>query len=89
MYASAALPPIVDAQKRDILTNNHVVGHADDITAILQDRRNFKGTLIGTDPATDVAVVKITPDQQHLRFAGISGSKASPVGAAGRRGRWA
>ncbi|ULU25445.1 Do family serine endopeptidase [Dyella terrae] len=50
---------IVDAAKGYILTNNHVVGGADDITVTLQDGRDFKGKLVGTDPDTDVAVVKI------------------------------
>jgi Do/DeqQ family serine protease len=50
---------IVDAAKGYILTNNHVVGGADDITVTLQDGRDFKGKLVGNDPATDVAVVKI------------------------------
>lgn len=69
---------IVDAQKGYILTNNHVVGNADDITVTLQDGRNFKGTLIGTDPATDVAVVKITPD--HLQALPIADSSQLRVG---------
>ncbi|SFS09074.1 serine protease DegQ [Dyella sp. OK004] len=50
---------IVDAAKGYVLTNNHVVGGADDITITLQDGRDFKGKLIGTDPDTDVAVVQI------------------------------
>jgi serine protease DegQ len=50
---------IVDATKGYVLTNNHVVGGADDITVTLQDGRNFKGQLVGTDPDTDVAVVQI------------------------------
>jgi len=50
---------IVDAGKGYVLTNNHVVAGADDITVTLQDGRNFKGKLIGTDPDTDVAVVQI------------------------------
>ncbi|MFC4763883.1 Do family serine endopeptidase [Dyella koreensis] len=50
---------IVDAAKGYVLTNNHVVGGADDITVTLQDGRDFKGKLIGTDPDTDVAVVQI------------------------------
>ncbi|BDU19963.1 Do family serine endopeptidase [Dyella sp. GSA-30] len=50
---------IVDAAKGYVLTNNHVVGGADDISVTLQDGRNFKGKLIGTDPETDVAVVQI------------------------------
>ena len=50
---------IVDAAKGYVLTNNHVVGGADDITVSLQDGRNFKGKLVGADPDTDVAVVQI------------------------------
>jgi Do/DeqQ family serine protease len=50
---------IVDAAKGYVLTNNHVVRGADDITVTLQDGRNFKAKLIGTDPDTDVAVVQI------------------------------
>ncbi|HEX5657379.1 MAG TPA: Do family serine endopeptidase [Polyangiales bacterium] len=42
-----------------ILTNNHVVEHASRITVKLQDGRHFAGKVVGTDPATDLAVVKI------------------------------
>ncbi|MBL8074947.1 MAG: DegQ family serine endoprotease [Nitrospira sp.] len=42
-----------------IITNNHVVGKADEIRVTLSDKREFKAKLIGTDPKTDVAVVKI------------------------------
>jgi serine protease Do len=42
-----------------ILTNNHVVKGADDIKVVLYDKREFKGKLVGTDPKTDLAVVKI------------------------------
>ena len=56
---------IVDAAKGYILTNNHVVAGADDISVTLQDGRTFKGKLIGTDPATDVAVVQIRADNLH------------------------
>ena len=69
---------IVDAAKGYILTNNHVVGGADDITVTLQDGRNFKGTLVGTDPATDVAVVKINADK--LQALPISDSSTLRVG---------
>jgi Do/DeqQ family serine protease len=54
---------IVDAAKGYVLTNNHVVQGADDITVTLQDGRNFKATIVGTDPATDVAVVKIPAER--------------------------
>jgi len=43
-----------------ILTNNHVVRDAADITVTLNDHRKFKATVVGTDPSTDVAVIKIS-----------------------------
>ncbi|MFZ5998457.1 MAG: DegQ family serine endoprotease [Nitrospirota bacterium] len=47
-----------------ILTNNHVVKDADEIKIKLSDKREFKGKVIGTDPKTDLAVIKI--DSNHL-----------------------
>jgi serine protease Do len=41
------------------VTNNHVIAHATEIEVMLQDRRTFKGKVIGADPQTDVAVVKL------------------------------
>ncbi len=46
-----------------ILTNNHVVGEADKITVILNDGREFEAELIGKDPDSDVAVIKIDGDE--------------------------
>ena len=69
---------IVDAAKGYILTNNHVVGGADDITVTLQDGRSFKGKLVGTDPATDIAVVKI--DADHLQALPLADSSTLRVG---------
>ena len=45
-----------------ILTNNHVVEGADELKVALADEREFKGKIIGTDPKTDVAVIKIEAD---------------------------
>ena len=42
-----------------ILTNNHVVDGATDVKVTLSDKREFKARVIGTDPKTDIAVVKI------------------------------
>ncbi|HEY9754890.1 MAG TPA: trypsin-like peptidase domain-containing protein [Oculatellaceae cyanobacterium] len=42
-----------------ILTNNHVVGNADKIKVTLNDKREFDGTVVGRDPFTDLAIVKI------------------------------
>jgi serine protease Do len=45
-----------------IITNNHVIAKADEIKVVLNDKREFKAKLIGTDPKTDVAVIKIKGD---------------------------
>jgi Do/DeqQ family serine protease len=49
---------IIDREGR-ILTNNHVVRDASDITVTLNDKRTFKAKVVGADPETDVAVIKI------------------------------
>ncbi len=45
-----------------IVTNNHVIDGADDIEVVLNDKRSFKATLVGTDPTTDIALIKIDAD---------------------------
>ncbi|MDR0893629.1 MAG: trypsin-like peptidase domain-containing protein [Mediterranea sp.] len=45
-----------------IVTNNHVIDGADEIVVKLNDNREFKGRVIGTDPSTDLALVKIEGD---------------------------
>ena len=50
---------IVDAEKGYVLTNNHVIARADEITVGLKDGRSLEAKLIGTDPDTDLAVVQI------------------------------
>jgi serine protease Do len=42
-----------------IVTNNHVIEHANQIAITTADHRRFRGKLVGTDPVTDIAVVKI------------------------------
>ena len=42
-----------------IVTNNHVVEGADEVTVTLANRKTYTGTVVGTDPSTDLAVVKI------------------------------
>ena len=53
----------MDARRGLIMTNNHVIANADQITVKLRDGRTFKAELVGTDPDTDVAVVKIPADK--------------------------
>jgi serine protease Do len=52
---------IIDASGY-IVTNNHVVDFADEITVTLYDQRKFKAKKIGTDPSTDLALLKIEAD---------------------------
>ena len=45
-----------------IVTNNHVIEKADEIEVTLNDKRTFKAQLVGTDPSTDIALLKIEAD---------------------------
>ena len=69
---------IVDAQKGYVLTNNHVVEGADDISVTLHDGRTLKGERVGTDPDTDVAVIKIPA--QNLVAVSLADSTKLRVG---------
>jgi serine protease Do len=44
-----------------VITNNHVIDGADEINVILQDNTSLRATVVGTDPRTDVAVLRVTP----------------------------
>ncbi len=64
---------IVDADSGFVITNHHVIANADTITVSLQDGREFKATLLGSDASTDVALLQIEADNlQSLDFAEIS-----------------
>jgi serine protease Do/serine protease DegQ len=53
---------IVDAKRGLVLTNNHVIANAVQITVTLRDGRQLAAEIIGTDPDTDVALIKIPPE---------------------------
>ena len=61
---------IIDAHEGLIITNNHVIDGADEITVTLEDRRRLEAELVGTDPDTDIALLKIDADNlRELRLA--------------------
>jgi serine protease Do len=61
-----------------ILTNNHVVEGADQITVRLADGREFTAEVVGTDPPTEIAVIRIKAD--HLPAAPLGDSRKVEVG---------
>jgi serine protease Do len=63
-----------------ILTNNHVVDGATDVRVTLPDRREFKAKVIGTDPKTDIAVLKI--EANNLPVITVGNSAKMQVGDA-------
>ncbi|MDJ0759414.1 MAG: DegQ family serine endoprotease [Woeseiaceae bacterium] len=68
--ASAGSGVIVDAENGYILTNHHVVENADEIQISLRDGQVFDAEIVGSDPATDIAVIKVDAD----------GLKEMPIG---------
>jgi S1-C subfamily serine protease len=63
-----------------IVTNNHVVEGARRLEVVLYDGTKLPGQLVGTDPADDLAVVKITPPKAGLTVAALGDSSKSQVG---------
>ncbi|MFI5327048.1 MAG: Do family serine endopeptidase [Candidatus Rokuibacteriota bacterium] len=62
-----------------VLTNFHVVKGADEILIRLSDKREYRGQILGTDPKTDLAVVKFQPDHE-ITVASLGNSDALRVG---------
>jgi len=62
-----------------VLTNFHVVKGADEILIRLSDKREYRGQIMGTDPKTDLAVVKFQPDHE-VTVATLGNSDALRVG---------
>jgi len=65
---------IIDAKKGYVVTNHHVVERADTIAVTLLDGREFQAKLIGSDPETDVALLKIPAKKisaKHLKLTAL------------------
>ena len=53
---------IIDANEGYIITNNHVIADAEEIKVILFNKREVEATIVATDPPSDLAVIKVDPD---------------------------
>jgi serine protease Do len=62
-----------------ILTNNHVVEKADEVTVTLLDKEEFKAQVVGTDPKTDIALIKIKAGKK-LPFVLLGDSEKLEIG---------
>ena len=80
---------IVDAKRGLVLTNNHVIANAVQIMVTLRDGRQLEAEVVGTDPETDVAVIKIpaedltalkTTDSDNLRVGDFVVAIGNPFG---------
>jgi putative serine protease PepD len=66
-----------------ILTNNHVAtagGQGSKITVTLNDKRTYDATVVGTDPSTDLAVIKLTDAPKDLKAIALGDANALKVG---------
>ncbi|RDZ27323.1 Do family serine endopeptidase [Lysobacter silvisoli] len=69
---------IIDAKNGYVLTNHHVIEGADEVSVTLSDGRTLKAAFVGSDPDTDIAVMKIAAD--NLSALSLSDSDALKVG---------
>lgn len=69
---------VIIAEDGFIVTNNHVVENADQVEVTLYDNRSYRGTIIGTDPSTDLALIKI--NEKSLPTLAFGNSDAVKVG---------
>lgn len=69
---------VIISENGYIVTNNHVIEDAQNIKVILNDKREFEAKLVGTDPSTDIALLKI--DAKDLSFLTYGDSNALKLG---------
>ena len=71
---------IIDAENAYVLTNNHVIDGAQQIAVALNDGRMFQAEVVGTDPATDLAVLQLADPPDDLQAATLGTSEDVQVG---------
>ena len=71
---------IIDAEEGIVVTNNHVIADADEIEVNFADGGKLKAELVGTDPKTDIAVLKVDPTLRELTEVGFGDSTKMRIG---------
>jgi serine protease Do len=71
---------IIFDQFGHVITNNHVIDSADIVTVTLKDGRAYKGRVLGSDEATDIAVVQLETNGGNLPYATLGDSEHLKVG---------
>ena len=77
-YQLGSASGVIISEDGYIVTNNHVIEGVDSIEVVLHDQRSYKATVIGKDPATDLALLKI--DEKKLTFIEFGNSDSVEVG---------
>jgi len=80
MHVPATGSGIIISREGYILTNNHVVANADKITVRTQNGKEYKATVVGKDPDTDVALIKVDHDFAPDQVALVGNSDSLQVG---------
>ncbi len=69
---------VIISDKGYIVTNNHVIDGSDEILVVLNNKEEFTAELIGADPTTDIALLKV--DEEDLAYLGFGDSDALKLG---------
>src|SRR5437667_287475 len=85
-FQSAGSGVIVDAKAGYVLTNAHVVENANEITVTLQDGRDLKAEVVGSDADSDVAVLKVKPGQLGVSIYSVTPDIAHSLGLSSAMG---
>lgn len=77
-YGEGSGSGVIIATDGYIVTNNHVIADAKEIEVTLNDNRKYKATVVGTDPSTDIAVLKI--EAKNLKALPLGNSDNLDIG---------
>lgn len=69
---------VIISKQGHIVTNNHVIDGSDEIVVVLDDKREFTAKLIGADPTTDIALLKV--EEEGLAYLSFGNSDALQLG---------